>query len=69
MDRMMVAEKLVRMAKSLMGRELSEKQKEYQEYFLDMLDKYGVETPADMDEETKKKFFSEISSGWKGGKS
>jgi hypothetical protein len=69
MDRVQIAGNLLRMAKKLMGRELSEKQKEYQEYFLDLLEKYGVETPADMDEETKKKFFNEVSSGWNGGKS
>jgi uncharacterized membrane protein YheB (UPF0754 family) len=68
MNKKQVAEEILRLAKTLVGKELSEKQKKYQEYFMGKLDKYGVETPADMDEETKKKFFNEVSSGWPGGK-
>jgi hypothetical protein len=48
----------------LVARELSEKQKEYRDFFMDKMVKYGVDSPAEMDEETKKKFFNEISADW-----
>ena len=37
---------------------------EYKKYFLKMLKKYGVESPSELDTETKKKFFNEIDAGW-----
>jgi len=48
--------------------EASELQKSYQEYFKAKLSKYGVESPADLDDEKKKEFFNEISSDWEKGK-
>jgi len=48
--------------------ELSPLQKEYRAYFSNLLDKYEVKSPAEMDEETMKKFFNEVSSGWVKGK-
>ena len=42
-------------------------QKEYAEYFMKILKKYDVETPAELDEDKKKKFFDEIKSGWEKG--
>jgi 1,2-phenylacetyl-CoA epoxidase catalytic subunit len=48
--------------------EQSELQKEYQDYFKKKLEKFGVESPADMDVETKKKFFNEIADEWEVGK-
>jgi hypothetical protein len=46
----------------------SDLQKSYQEYFTAKLKKYGVESPADLDEEKKKEFFNEISADWDKGK-
>lgn len=48
--------------------ELSPLQKEYQEYFKTMLSKYGVASPADLDEETMSSFFNDVSDGWIKGK-
>lgn len=44
--------------------ELSPLQKKYQDFFRSMLKKYGVSSPADLEEEDMKKFFNEISSTW-----
>lgn len=45
----------------------SEKQDAYQEFFKNKLKDYGVESPSELSEEDKSKFFSEIKSEWKGG--
>ena len=39
--------------------------KEYEKFFQDKLKEYGVESPADLSEEEKKKFFNEIKKEWK----
>jgi len=39
---------------------------EYEKYFRDMLDKYGVKSPADLSKEDKVKFFNDVDSGWSG---
>jgi len=52
----------------LEDQELSPLQKEYRAYFTNLLDKYGVKSPAEMDEETMKKFFNEVTNGWIKGK-
>ena len=44
--------------------EKSEKQEEYQKFFKEMLAKYKVESPDDLDEDQKKKFFSEVKKEW-----
>jgi len=49
-------------------RKLSPLQKKYFKYFMDTLDKYGVETPAELDDEEIKKFFNDIKAGWVKGK-
>lgn len=46
----------------------SELKKSYQDYFQAKLSKFGVESPADLDEEKKKEFFNEISADWDAGK-
>jgi hypothetical protein len=46
----------------------SELQKSYQDYFQAKLAKYGVESPADLDDEKKKEFFNEIAADWDAGK-
>jgi hypothetical protein len=43
-------------------------QKSYEEYFKAKLAKYDVESPADLSDEEKKKFFNEISADWERGK-
>ena len=45
----------------------SDLQKSYQDYFKAKLDKYGVKSPADLDDEKKKEFFNEISADWEAG--
>ena len=39
-------------------------QDEYQVYFQNILKKYNVKSPAEMDKATMKKFFDEVSDGW-----
>jgi len=46
----------------------SDLQKEYDAYFKKKLKAAGADSPADLDEEEKKKFFDSISSGWENGK-
>jgi len=38
---------------------------DYQDFFQAKLKKYGVESPAEMDKPTRKKFFSEVEKEWK----
>lgn len=40
---------------------------EYEAYFTKKLKKAGAESPAELDEEGKKKFFDDISKGWENG--
>jgi hypothetical protein len=49
-------------------KDLSPLQKSYREYFQAKLSKFGVESPADLDDEKKKEFFNEISADWDAGK-
>ncbi|WXB48272.1 hypothetical protein WRYRUGOZ_CDS0247 [Vibrio phage VB_VaC_SRILMA] len=42
--------------------------KAYQMYFDKMLKKYNVESPEDLSDEDKKKFFDEVDKGWKADK-
>jgi len=49
-------------------RNLSPLQKKYMNFFLDKLDSYKVDTPADLDDENKSKFFDELKSDWKSEK-
>ncbi|WXB47950.1 hypothetical protein WCWAEYFT_CDS0248 [Vibrio phage VB_VaC_TDDLMA] len=42
--------------------------KSYQMYFDKMLKKYNVESPEDLSDEDKKKFFDEVDKGWKADK-
>jgi hypothetical protein len=45
----------------------SELQKSYQDYFTAKLNKYGVKSPAELSEDKKSQFFSEISKDWERG--
>lgn len=44
---------------------LSERQKEYRRYFKKKLDDYGVNSPAELSEQDKTKFFNEVREEWK----
>ena len=50
--------------KSIVAAELSEKQKEYREYFEGIMSKWKIESPADLSVADKKKFFEEVDKGW-----
>jgi len=43
--------------------EKSDLQQEYQDYFMALLKKYEVSSPAELDEESMKKFFNEVTDG------
>lgn len=53
-------------AASLEEDDRSPKQKAYQDFFLKKLADYGVSSPADLTEDQKSKFFTEIKQEWKG---
>ena len=40
----------------------------YQKFFKKKLEKYGVKSPAELDDAEKKKFFAEIEKEWKSDK-
>jgi hypothetical protein len=48
--------------------EKSELQQEYQEFFTALLQKYGVKSPAELDDAKKAEFFDEIKNHYEAGK-
>ena len=53
--------------KFIMGEEeLTPKQKEYRKFFASALKKHGASSPAEMDDNKKKKFFDYVKANWKG---
>ena len=48
-------------------KDLSPKQKAYQSLMLYYLDEFGVDTPADLDDEQKKDFFDKVAKNWDKG--
>lgn len=48
-------------------KELSELQKSYREYFGAKMEKFGVKSPAELDDDQKKEFFNEITKDWEKG--
>jgi hypothetical protein len=44
------------------------KEETYKEFFNKKLKKYGVKSPAELDDDQKKKFFDEIDKEWTGEK-
>ena len=50
----------------ILEQEKSKKQKEYEDFFKAKLAEYGVESPADLSTEEKRKFFNEIEKEWDG---
>ena len=51
----------------LTSEEQSELQKKYKEFYDKMLNKFGVKSPGEMDDDKKKEFFNAIEKGWKEG--
>lgn len=49
-------------------RKLSPLQKKYANFFFNMLDEFGVETPASLSEPKKIEFFNRIKKDWKKAK-
>ena len=49
-------------------KELTPLQKEFRQFFSDLLDKFGVKSPADLDDEKKAQFFDAIAKYWENGK-
>jgi hypothetical protein len=47
--------------------ELSQLQKDYRKFFAGLLDRYDVESPADLTDEQKKDFFDNINKNWTSG--
>lgn len=45
-----------------------EEMSKYQKFFKDMLDAFGYDSPADMDKDTKEKFFGMVDDGWNANK-
>ena len=50
------------------SKETIKEETEYQKFFSKKLEKFGVKSPAELSDEDKKKFFSEIEAEWKGEK-
>ena len=50
----------------VMSRLKNEEEHEYQKFFQTVLKKFKVDSPAELDDEGKKKFFNYIDANWKG---
>tara|TARA_B100001057_G_scaffold416590_1_gene434711 strand:- start:16022 stop:16501 length:480 start_codon:yes stop_codon:yes gene_type:complete len=50
----------------IMARLQNEEDTDYQEFFKSVLKKFGVESPAELDDAKKKEFFDHIDKNWKG---
>ena len=48
----------------LFGQEITEEKTGYQKFFEKTLKKYGVNSPAELNDKMKKKFFDDIENGW-----
>jgi hypothetical protein len=48
-------------------RELSNLQKEWKDYFMEKLEKFGASSPAELSEEERKEFFNELKKDWEKG--
>jgi hypothetical protein len=57
--------KLTKENKSMKLTQLIEQEKEYKEFFKSALKKFGVSSPADLDTEKKKEFFTYVDNNWK----
>jgi len=45
--------------------EQTEKESEYDIYFKNKLKEYGVNSPSELNDEDKRKFFDDVDAGWK----
>ncbi len=61
------AKKKVEVDEKIMTDEESELQKKYKEFYDKMIAKYGVKSPAELDDDKKKEFFNALEKGWKEG--
>ena len=52
--------------KDLFTKELLEKSEEYQKFFQSALKKFGVDSPAELDDKKKKEFFDYVDKNWEG---
>lgn len=52
--------------KDLFAEELLEKSEEYQKFFQSALKKFGVDSPAELDDKKKKEFFDYVDKNWEG---
>lgn len=50
----------------VMSRLQNEEDTEYQEFFRKALEKFGVDSPAELDDKKKKEFFNYVDANWKG---
>ena len=48
-------------------RELSNLQKDWKDYFMEKLEKFGASSPAELSEEERKEFFNELKKDWEKG--
>jgi SpoVK/Ycf46/Vps4 family AAA+-type ATPase len=48
-------------------RELSNLQKEWKDYFMEKLEKFGASSPAELSEEERKEFFNDLKKDWEKG--
>lgn len=58
----------ITIVRELNEKELSELQKSYRNYFGAKMKKFGVKSPAELDDAQKKEFFNEITKDWEKGK-
>ena len=58
----------LREAEGKKNKETIKEETEYQKFFAKKLEKFGVSSPAELSDEDKKKFFSEIEAEWKSEK-
>ena len=48
-------------------RELSNLQKEWKDYFMEKLEKFGASSPSELSEEERKEFFNDLKKDWEKG--
>ena len=48
-------------------RELSNLQKDWKDYFMEKLEKFGASSPAELSEEERKEFFNDLKKDWEKG--
>lgn len=62
-----MVDKICRISKTanlLIADELSDRQKKYRKYFRDVMKKWDIKSPQELNEANRKKFFDEVDAGW-----